>query len=1106
MVEAALNTSLRETAAILECPLYSLLLASFNVLLYRLGSQADWVVEIPVPAAQTPPVAGTGTSLPFGSTNRPVSFVSLNTHCNGDASFTEFLREADRLIGDAQSHSSPCLGVQTITSGAPRDTASAPWFAVAFEETAVANRIASSEGLTGGSPVAFDFRGLSVEVEDAGGELLLHCRFNQDLFDPVAIKRWLGHWRSLLTGIAAHPGQRVSELPIMTEAERQQLLVEWNQTEMAYPRDRCVHELCEEQAANTPDAVALVYGKERLTFRQLNERANQLAHHLRGLGVGPNVLVGICVGRSIEMVIGLLGILKAGGAYVPMDPRYPKERLVLMLRDAQPRVLVTQQTWLKVLPHEGVQVVQLDTDWPAISRLSGGPADTKVTAENLAYVIYTSGTTGIPKGVALTHRGVVSLATWAGQVFTPSEFDGVLFSTSICFDLSVFELFVTLANGGKVILAQNVLELPALAEVRMINSVPSAIAELVRLNAIPRSVITVNLAGEPLAQSLVEQIYQTGGIQKVYDLYGPTETTTYSTFTLRQKGGLATIGRPIANTQVYLLDGYAQPVPVGVPGELHIGGVGLARGYHARPELNAEKFVANPFSTDSNARLYKTGDLARYDRDGNLEYLGRRDQQVKIRGFRIELGEIESQLGEHPAIGQAVVVARNEGGGENRLVGYVVPKQGAMPNASELRSFLQARLPEYMLPSAFVSLESLPLLLNGKIDRKALPNPTLEVVDTEFVPPTTNTEIVLAAVWRDVLKLKRVGVTDNYFSLGGHSLQAVRLISEINKRLMTELHVPAFFQNPTIRMLAQLLSREPHHNPETQLVSLQPGRVDGAVFYVEASMGLCRLAELFETGPASFSTIASLAPAHYRAALTGDLSKLPDLQTLAAPHAAMIQGCSFAGPCIIVGHSFGALLAFETAHQLQRSGRRVDLVLLLDGWGEDPTWQQKIKALTWKSGWESISFRSRRLCLRWKAKVVQLGSWLFQKSDLANGVSDVGENFHLPYAEADWNILSMINLKARPGYHFRSLECRAVLFRANAGEGVRFKAIDGRMGWGGLFKGGLEIVDCPGDHFSMLKSPNLQYLAQQFQRCIEKLPVASPAFGEASVDPSRQRK
>jgi len=601
----------------------------------------------------------------------------------------------------------------------------------------------------------------------------------------------MGHFRTLLEGIVANPDSLISQLPLLTESERHQLVVEWNDTQTDYPQDQCIHQLIEAQVDRRPDAVAVVFEDEQLTYRELDRRANQLAHHLVALGVKPEVLVGICMERGLEMLVGLLGILKAGGAYVPLDPEYPKERIAFMLEDAQVPVLLTQQRLLGKLPELESQVICLDSGWNEVAQEREDRPEVGVGPENLAYVLYTSGSTGRPKGVAIEHHSSVGLLGWARGVYTPEDLSGVLASTSICFDLSVFELFVPLSWGGKVILAKNALNLrtlPAQEDVTLVNTVPSAMAELLREGPLPHSVRTVNLAGEPLSTQLVQQIYQQGTVQRVFDLYGPSEDTTYSTFALRSSSGPATIGRPIANKQGYILDPNLQPVPVGVSGELHIGGNGLARGYLNRPELTAEKFIVNPLREESNGRLYKTGDLARYLPDGNIQFLGRMDDQVKMRGFRIELGEVAAALEEHPHVRDAVVIMEDRSG-DQRMVAYPVATQDPAPSTSELRSFLQEKLPKYMIPNAFILLDALPLTPNGKVDRKALPAVDSARLEQEssFAEPRTATEALIAEIWGKVLDVDRVGVHDNFFDLGGHSLLSMRVIGELEKKLGVRL-------------------------------------------------------------------------------------------------------------------------------------------------------------------------------------------------------------------------------------------------------------------------------------------------------------------------------
>ncbi|RAM53131.1 MAG: non-ribosomal peptide synthetase [Hapalosiphonaceae cyanobacterium JJU2] len=646
-----------------------------------------------------------------------------------------------------------------------------------------------------------------------GEQLLLKVMYDASRFEDSTISRMLDHFVTMLEGIVANPTQPISQLPILTATEKQQLLVDWNNTQVDYPQDKCIHQLVEEQVERTPDAVAVIFENQQLTYHELNCRANQLANYLQTLGVKPDVLVGICVERSLEMVVGLLGILKAGGAYVPLDSDYPSERLAFMLEDADVAVLLTQQKLVEKLPKHQARLVYLDTNAQELAQASEINPASEVKPSNLAYVLYTSGSTGRPKAVAIEHHSPVALVNWAQKVFTPEELAGVLASTSICFDLSVFEFFVTLSLRGKVILAQNALHLSTIStasQVTLINTVPSAITQLIRDNNIPPQVCTVNLAGEALQDQLVQQIYQHSQVERVFNLYGPSEDTTYSTFSLIEKGtsGSSTIGRPISNTQIYILNKYLQPVPVGVPGELHISGAGLARGYLNRPELTKEKFINNPFDPLGESRLYKTGDLARYLPDGNIEYLGRIDNQVKIRGFRIELGEIEAALTQHSNVQTCCVIAREDNTGDKRLVAYIVAQPQTTSNKSELRQFLSSKLPQYMVPAAIVTLDALPLTLNGKVNRRALPapEPSSELL-AQYVAPRTPIEEILAVIWQQVLKLERVGRHDNFFELGGHSLLATQLVSRVRSSLKVELPLRSLFTAPTIAELSLLIQQ-----------------------------------------------------------------------------------------------------------------------------------------------------------------------------------------------------------------------------------------------------------------------------------------------------------
>ncbi|HEX6291019.1 MAG TPA: amino acid adenylation domain-containing protein, partial [Herpetosiphonaceae bacterium] len=695
-----------------------------------------------------------------------------------------------------------------------------------------------SGNLTIGDLQAFERTNYALTVMVVpGAKLTFEFWYEAHRFSQAMIARMAEQLQIVLTEIVTHPERRVPQMPIVTPGERQLLLTTWNQTARPVPEAQCLHHLIEAQAARSPDAVAVSFEDAHLTYVELNARANRLAHHLQALGIGPDACVGVCLDRSLDLVVALLAVLKAGAAYVPLDPAYPAARLAAMLADSRASVLVTRQHLAERLQAYAGPCVMLDRDLPAVARLPAHNPRSDTTPDNLAYVIYTSGSTGTPKGVAIPHRSVVAFLSWARTYFAPEQLRGVLAATSICFDLSIFELFLPLCTGGTTVLVENILHLPRLTDrsaITLINTVPSALAELLRSEPLPATLRIVNLAGEAVPRDLVQQLGQQPMIQQVVNLYGPTEDTVYSTVAIldRDIQGAPPIGRPIANTQVYLLDRRLHPVPVGVAGELYLGGAGLARGYLHRPDLTAARFLPDPFGQtgypQGGARLYRTGDLARYRDDGVIEFLGRRDHQVKVRGFRIELGEIEAALRSHPAVREAVVLAREDAPGDRRLVAYVVTEEqrnkgtreqseGQEPGAGnlelgtwnlELRAYLRERLPDYMVPSAFVVLDSLPRTPNGKLDRQALPPPDAErpALESAYIPAQTQLEREIAEVWQEVLRLDQVGIHDHFFDLGGHSLLMIQLHSKLRARLLADLTLVDLFRFPTISALAEHLS------------------------------------------------------------------------------------------------------------------------------------------------------------------------------------------------------------------------------------------------------------------------------------------------------------
>jgi amino acid adenylation domain-containing protein len=679
--------------------------------------------------------------------------------------------------------------------------------------------------------------------------LLLQFDFHPDVFEEPEQQRAIEHFLRTLDAFLQDPDQPISGASLLSSAERRHVLLDSNQTRVPFSEDLSIHRVFEAQTERCPDAVAVTFGKEQLTYRELNQRANQLAHHLHKFGVGPDVLVGIYMERSLDMVVGLLGILKAGGAYVPLDPAYPKERLAFMLEDSQARVLLTRQrivdsliedrllkmedrdsqslipaplsTPLRINSVEGldsrIRPVCLEQEWEQIAHESDNNPAGILAGANLAYVIYTSGSTGQPKGIQVEHKGLVNLLHSIKRKIGISDQDILLSVATISFDMSALDLFLPLTVGARVALVSH----EAACDGRQLNeqlensratvmqATPATWRMLLEAGWQGGQTFKVLCGGEALSLDLAKALLERSSA--VWNLYGPTETTVYSThWQVDPTCNRISVGRPIANTQAHVLDSNLQPVPAGVAGELYLGGYGVARGYHNRPELTAAKFIPNPFSGEPGARLYKTGDLARYLPDGNIEFLGRTDDQVKIRGFRIELGEIEAVLRQHPGVQQTAVIVHPDIRGEKGLAAYVTTQTDRL-TIEDLRNFLKRRLPDYMVPSVFVLLENLPLTPNGKLDRKALPEPdqNRSGLEQSFVAPRNLVEETLARVWADLLKVERVSIHDNFFDLGGHSLLGTQVVSRVRSVFQVELSLRALFEAPTVAGLAEHIKRTP---------------------------------------------------------------------------------------------------------------------------------------------------------------------------------------------------------------------------------------------------------------------------------------------------------
>jgi amino acid adenylation domain-containing protein len=814
-----LTGRIRELAAQKRSTLFTVLLSAFQTLLHRLTGQQRIIVGSPV--------AGRPRNEFASIVGYFVNPVPLCAKFEQRRTFDDLLAQVRDRVLKVLSHSDYPFPLMVEKLGIGSDFAVPPVFQALFvlhqassKHSADFARLAAMERGARIRLGELELEAIDLEEQAAQFDVTLMMgegeeglrgawQYNSDLFEASTVERWAESFRVMLEGIVAGPESLVGQLPLLSERERKRLLWENNQTEMAYEPQQCLHQRIEKQAERKPRATAVVWGGEELNYEELDGRANQVARYLQELGVGEEELVGICMNRTPSMVIALLGVWKAGGAYIALDPQYPEQRLRWMLEDAGVRLVLSEESLRERVEGSGVQVVSMEESGKAIAEQSREKVEKRSSSRHLAYVIYTSGSSGKPKGVMLTHQNGGSFVSWAEKAFSVEEMSGVLGATSICFDLSIFELWATLSRGGTVVLAEDVLRWweqewekkggEGSGRVKLINTVPSVMARLLERGKLPESVRTVNLAGEALGGKLVQEIYEAGKVERVNNLYGPTETTTYSTWTRVRNGETVTIGGGVGNTELYVLDGELELVPVGVVGELYIGGAGVARGYWKRPEVTAERFMPN-CHRGKGERMYRSGDLVRWREGGKLEYVGRADQQVKVRGYRIELGEIESVLGQLEGVKESAVVVR-ELGGEKRLVAYVGHKQGEAVTPEQARKHLQEKLPGYMVPGQVVVLERLPKTPNGKLDRKLLPEPEPVVVRGRSAG--NEVERAVAEIWSEVLGVEEVGAEENFFDLGGHSLLATQILARVEARFLIPIPLAGLFESPTVAAMAQ---------------------------------------------------------------------------------------------------------------------------------------------------------------------------------------------------------------------------------------------------------------------------------------------------------------
>ncbi|MEP0870628.1 amino acid adenylation domain-containing protein [Trichocoleus desertorum AS-A10] len=1075
--------------------LFMTLLAAFQTLLYRYTEQTDIVV---------------GSAI--ANRNRTeledligffVNSLVLRIDLSGNPTFDKLLERVRQMTLAAYAHQEVPFEKLVEELQPERDLSRNPLFQVVFtlQNTPVAKL--KLPGLVLSS--------LPIETETARVDLEFHvyksldrltCTaiYSTDLFEPATMTHLLAHFQTLLTGIVADPKQQIVHLPILSPREHQ-LLHEWSQTVTHEVAPRCAHQLFEAQVRQTPEAVALTYQNQRLTYRALNQRANQLAHYLQELGVGAEVLVGLCVDRSPEMVISLLAIWKAGGAYLPLDPGYPRDRLQFMLADAEVKILVTQSSRLHLFDTEFLQVVCLDQEQRAIAQQNQTNLTNQITANNLAYVIYTSGSTGQPKGVLVEHRGLSNLVQAQRQIFHPKLGSRILQFASLSFDAAAFEILMALTNGATLYLAPQTSLLPGADLLQFLRhhaithaTLPPSVLSVLPAEPLPALQVLIS-AGEACSSSIVKRWAQG---RQFFNAYGPTEATIWATIAeLTVDSAKPTIGRPIANTQIYILDTNLQPVPIGVVGELYIAGIGIARGYLNRPDLTTERFISPSLPSaetlSAHTPLYKTGDRARYLPDGNIEFLGRADTQVKLRGFRVELGEIEAVLQQHEAVQVAVAIASQNKLGEQRLVAYVIPHEQRSATESELREFLRLRLPHYLIPSTFVLLPTLPLTPNGKADRAALPMPELSNSRQKvaIAAPRTLTEERLVQIWSAVLNLEQVGIDENFFALGGDSFLALRLMEQVQQQFGQSLPLSMLFLAPTVEQLAKQLS-SPKSPAWSPLVPLQPAGTKPPFFCIHPVMGMVLPYAELARRMGTEQPFYGLQPF----GLDGQQPPLRSIEQMASHYIQAIRAVQPRGPYHLGGWSFGGLVAFEMAQQLRQAGHEVALLALLDTLAPLPSNQPSL----WESwrflittvlkslpsfGLDYFRLLIASLLKTFGARRSRLNQ--IRSKTLRSAPSRLPPDSQLrllkELALSPMLRIFYANSQAVQRYIPRIYSGPITLFKSSQFKGSKplSQAKDDFLGWHSLTTTEIKTHVIPGDHFSILKQPHVQVLAEQLR-------------------------
>ena len=1091
-----------------DATLFMTLLAAFNTLLYHYTDQEDILIGSPI--------ANRNRAELEGMLGLFVNTLVLRNNLSGDPSFRELLHRVREVTLDAYAHQDLPFEMLVEELQPERDLSRNPLYEVMFVLQNTPTSVQEASSLTvrtlqfdSGTAQLDIFLSMSESQQGLTGFL----EYNTDIFDSTTITRFITHFQALLKNIVANPEQRICELSPLTAKERQQLLFEWNQTRADYPQNASLHQLFEQQVERVPDALALISQTEQLSYRQLNQRVNQLAHYLQKQGVTKETLVAICLERSLKMVVGILAVLKAGGAYIPLDPSYPVERLSFMLSDSQVSLVIghtlreAASASTSLVNNFGqmtndkrqVTVISLESDWELIELESQENPVSISSSDNLAYIIYTSGSTGTPKGVLGTHRGTVNGLHWLWKTYPFTKEEVCCQKTAISFVDSVWEIFAPLLQGiPTVIIPDAIVKDPQLFietlthhKVTRIVLVPS----LLRLLLDSYSYLIQNLShlklwitsGEALSVKLAQTFRELMPSAKLINLYGSSEVsanvTYYDTSLLPDQPNSVPVGRPIDNNLVYVLNSHLQLTPVGVVGDLYIGGDGLARGYLHRPELTQERFIDNPFVPGT--RLYKTGDLVRYLNNGNLEYFGRRDHQVKIRGFRVELGEIASAIAQHPDVQESVVIFRGDTQGDRCLIAYVVTdKQEVVPH---LTSYLQNKLPNYMIPSAFVVLDAIPLTPNGKVDKQSLPTDDgiRSNATQSFVAPRNFTELSLVKTWENLLNTNPIGVTDNFFDLGGHSFLAVRLMAQIHDRFGHNLPLSTLFENPTIEKLATIVSQPVRESSNSHLVAIQSNGSKIPFFCMHgAGGGVNAYFKLSRRLGEDYPFYALQDPSSQEEA------EIISVEETASRYLQEIRQVQPNGPYFLGGHCYGGVIAFEMAQQLQRQGQTVGLLVVIDTIIPEtaikPAEDDDAKFLLRMA--ESIKTNSK----------IDFSIPFEELRDLS-----LDEQFHLVNKKANFILkdteikdfiryykLFKAHVQAMRDYVPQAYPHSMTLFRANDEiihdfENPEFHTDDPLLGWGKCSHQPIQVVEVPGDHFSIFIEPNIQELAKQLRISID---------------------